>query len=107
MRKMLFGDLNTYLENPRYQREEQVATVLVGHGLTDKARHFLLRQKYRADWNWTWRMWRDGRSILIWGDNILGTTRQYFSMIGIREPITPTDHRMVLGVICGDGVTRH
>ena len=36
MRKLLVGDLNAYLSNPRYQREEQVATVLAGYGMTDQ-----------------------------------------------------------------------
>ena len=31
------GDLNACRENPRDQREEQLATVLVGYGLTDQA----------------------------------------------------------------------
>ena len=28
-------------------------------------------------------------------------------MVGLREPRTSTDHRMVLGVLIGEGVTRH
>ena len=43
--KLLVGNLNSCLENPRYQREEQLATVLAGHGLTDQAWHFLPRRK--------------------------------------------------------------
>ena len=40
------------------------------------------------------------------GDYILGK-RDDLSMVGLREPRTPTDHRMVLGVLLGDGVTRY
>ena len=28
-------------------------------------------------------------------------------MVGIREPIMPTDHRMVLGILIGEGVREH
>ena len=49
-------------------------------------------------------MWREGRPISGRGDYILGT-RDEFSMVGLQEPITPTDHRMVLGLLCGDRVT--
>ena len=28
-------------------------------------------------------------------------------MVGIREPRTPADHRIILGVLIGEGVTRH
>ena len=35
MRKLLVGDLNTCLKNSRDQREENLATVLAGYGLTD------------------------------------------------------------------------
>ena len=58
MGKLLVGDLNTYLENLKDPQEKQITTVLAGHGLTDKAQHFLLRQKYRAERNWTCRMRR-------------------------------------------------
>ena len=54
MEKLLVGDLNACLENPRDQWEEQLATVLVVHGLTDQARHFVPIQKYRSEGNWTW-----------------------------------------------------
>ena len=54
MGKLLVRDLNTCLENPRDQWEEQLATVLVVHGLTDQARHFVPRQKYWSEGNWTW-----------------------------------------------------
>ena len=46
MGKLLVGSLNTYLENPRDQQEEQLATVLAGHGLTDQAQYFSPRRKY-------------------------------------------------------------
>ena len=36
MGKLLVGDLNVCLENPRDQREEQIETVLAGHILMDQ-----------------------------------------------------------------------
>ena len=52
-------------------------------------------------------MWREGRPISGWGDYILGTRRLYLYNVGIREPIMPTDHRMVLDELIGEGVRRH
>ena len=101
MGNLISGDLNAYLENPRDQQEEQLTTDLAVHVLTYQARHFLPRRKYRAEGNWTWRMWREGGPILGRGYYILGTTKQDFSVVGLREPITPTDHRMFLGVLLG------
>ena len=105
-RNLLVSNLKTCMENPRDQWEEQLATVLTGYGLTEQAQQFLPRRKYREDGNWEWRMWKEGRPILVWGYYILGTTRQYLSMVGLWEPRTPTDHQMFLGVIIGEGVTR-
>ena len=62
--KLLVGNLNACLENPVDQREEHLATVLLVHGLTYQARHFVTRRRYRAEGNWTWRMWIEGRLIL-------------------------------------------
>ena len=45
--KLLVVNFNDCLENLRDQSEEQVATFLARHGLTDQARHSLPRQKYR------------------------------------------------------------
>ena len=104
---MLVDNHNACLENPRDQKEEQLVTVLSRHGLTDQARHFLPRQKYRAEGDWACRMWREGRPISGRVEYILGTTQQDFSMVGLREPIMPTDHWMVLRLLIGEGVTRH
>ena len=48
-----------------------------------------------------------GETYLRTGRLHLWETRQDFSMVGLREPITLTDHQMVLGVLHGEGVTRH
>ena len=56
--ELLFGDLNACLENTRGEMEEQIATVLAGHGMTDQVRHFLPRRKYWVEGKWTWIMWR-------------------------------------------------
>ena len=52
-------------------------------------------------------MWREGVPISGRVKYILGNTQQELSMVCLREPRTPTDHWMVLGVLCGEGVTRH
>ena len=64
MWKILVGDLNACLENPRYKREEQLASVLAGHGPAYQARHFLPRRIYRTEEDWMWIMCRVGRPIL-------------------------------------------
>ena len=51
-------------------------------------------------------MWREGKTILGRGDNILGTWEE-FSMEGLREPRTPTEHWMVLELLCGDRAMMH
>ena len=48
-----------------------------------------------------------GETYLRTGRLHLWETRQDFSMVGLREPRTLTDHQMVLGVLHGEGVTRH
>ena len=58
MRKLLVGDLNAYLENPRDPQEEKTETFLSVYGLLDQAHHFLPIGKYRAEENCTWRIWR-------------------------------------------------
>ena len=41
------------------------------------------------------------------GYYILGTGLLDFYKVGIREPRMPTDHRMVLGELIGEGVRSH
>ena len=106
MGNMLAGDLNACLANPRDQQYEQLENVLAGNGLLDQAQHFSPRCKYLVGGVCTWIMWREGRPILGQVDYILGT-RDDFSMVGLWEPITPTGHQMVLGVLRGYGVTSH
>ena len=105
--KLLVGDINACLENPREQSEEHLATVIAGHGLTDQARHSVPTRRYQVEGNWMWRMWREGKPISVRGDYISGMTQQDFYNVGIREPIMPTDHRIVLGVLIGEGARRH
>ena len=89
---LIVGDLNAYLENTRYQREEHLATVIAGHCLKYQARHFVPIRRYRAEGNYTWRMWREGKPILGRGYYILGMAQRHFYTVGIREPRIPTDH---------------
>ena len=65
VRKLLVGNLNNCLAHPRDQREEHLAIVIVGHGLTDQARHFIPRQIYQAKGNWKWRIRREGKPISV------------------------------------------
>ena len=53
------------------------------------------------------RIWREGKPILVRGEYILGTRQEDFYNVGIREPIMPTDHRMVLGELIREGSRRH
>ena len=106
MKNLLVGDLKACLENPRDQREEQLATILAVYGLTDPAQHFLPRRKYRAEGNWTWRMWREGRPISGQGDYIIGKLYD-LSMVSLWEPRKNTDHRVILEVLCGDMDMKH
>ena len=64
VRKLLVGNLNNCLAHPRDQREEHLAIVIVGHGLTDQARHFTPTRRYGSEGSWAWRMWIEGRPIL-------------------------------------------
>ena len=41
------------------------------------------------------------------GDYILWTTQQEFYNVGIKKPIMPTDHQMVLRKLIGEGARRH
>ena len=44
--KLLVGELNAFLEHPRYQQEEHLATVVAIHGLKNQAQHFTPRRRY-------------------------------------------------------------
>ena len=48
-----------------------------------------------------------GETYLGTGDYILGTPRQDFFMVGKRESIISTKHRMVLVILTGEGVREH
>ena len=50
-----------------------------------------------------------GENYLVMGRLHLrdDTTRHEFSIVALREPRKPTDHRMVLGLLLGEGVMRH
>ena len=75
MGKMLVGDLNACLVNPRYQRDNHLATVITGNGLTYQERHLIPRWRYRAEENWTWIIWGKGKPILGQRDYISRTSQ--------------------------------
>ena len=87
---MLVGEINTCMAQQRYQTGGEPYNRLTIHELSDQARHFMPIRRYRAEGNWTWRMWREGGSISVKGDYILGMRCQDFYKMGIREPIMPT-----------------
>ena len=101
MGNLLIDDLNTCLAHPRDQQEEHLETVIASHGLAYQAWNFSPRRRYRAERNWKWRMWREGKNISGRGDYILGTRQLDFYKVGIMEPRIPTDHRMVLYQLIG------
>ena len=55
------GDLNTPLDDPHDEREEDLATALADLGLVNMTDHFLPRRQYQGARGWTWIMQRDGR----------------------------------------------
>ena len=104
---VLVGNLNACLSQPRDQREEELVIVIVMHGLSEQAHNFTPRRRYLSEGNWTWRMWIEGKPISGRGEYILGTRRKDLYNVGIREPQVPTDHRMVLGELIGEGARVH
>ena len=55
---ILLGDLNACLEEPRDEREEDLTTPLVDHGLEDVRRNFNPHRRYRGWYRCTWDIHR-------------------------------------------------
>ena len=103
---LLIG-LNVRLQELRYVREEELATVVAACGLEDMTAHFMPRRRYIGGGRWTWRMRREDRKVKGWGEYILYTSRHKFFNVGIGEAQMNIDHRMFLAVLQGEGAQRN
>ena len=94
--KLLVGELNACLAQPRDPQEEYLATIITNHSLSDQAQHFMPRRRYQVEENWTWGVCREGKPISGIGNYILGKGKLDLYKVGIREPRIPKYHRVVL-----------
>ena len=62
---LLFGEVNSPLEQPRDQREEDLVTAIADYGLVEKTLPFIPGQRYIEKVFWPLRMWRDGSPITV------------------------------------------
>ena len=60
---LLVGDLKYLLTQPKDQLKKDLATAIASSGLVDQKINFIERRRYRGKGGWSWRMWRDGRTI--------------------------------------------
>ena len=60
---LLVGDLKYLLTQPKDQLKKDLATAIASSGLVDQKINFIARRRYRGKGGWSWRMWRDGRTI--------------------------------------------
>ena len=60
---ILMGNLKVWLGDPCYEREEDLATVLVGRGIVNITYHVMPRQQYKVAGIWTWIMQREVRQV--------------------------------------------
>jgi exonuclease III len=96
--RILLGDLNVNLNNPRNDRGLQIATLVADLGLEDLISHFHQKCNYRE--KFTWWMRRGNSIIKAKCDYILGSERGLFTKIAIRNPRHySSDHYMVMGTI--------
>jgi hypothetical protein len=96
--RILLGDLNVNINNPRNDCGLQVATIVADFGLEDLISHFHQKCNYRE--KFTWWMRRGNSIIKVKCDYILGSERGLFTKIAIRNPRHySSDHYMVMGNI--------
>jgi hypothetical protein len=96
--RILLGDLNVNLNNPRNDRGLQIATIVADLGLEDLISHFHQKCNYRG--KFTWWMRRGNSIIKAKCDYILGSDRGLFTKIAIRNPRhSSSNHYMVMGTI--------
>ena len=63
MDAILLVDRNVKMREPQDDREDELATILAGSGLTDVTAHFMPRRRYRGTENWTCQMRWEGRTV--------------------------------------------
>jgi hypothetical protein len=96
--RIMLGDLNVNLNNPRNDWGLQIATIVADLGLEDLISHFHQKCNYRE--KFTWWMRRGSSIIKAKCDYILGSERGIFTKIAIRNPRHySSDHYMVMGTI--------
>ena len=83
---MIVGYLNDRLTQPHEICADNLETITTNHSLKYQTCHFIPRICYRKAKGWTWRMWRDRRSIKGRGKYILISNRWEFYNLSIREP---------------------
>ena len=98
---LIMGDLNADLWSPRDERDEAIADLVDGAGLTDASRGYVQRRcRRRFGRRWTWSQRRKGRWIASQPDYILcreGDVR-IFRDVAFRSPrFHHSDHRAVVG----------
>jgi hypothetical protein len=96
--RILLGDLNVNLNNPRNDRGLQIATIVAYLGLEDLISHFHQKCNYRE--KFTWWMRRGNSIIKAKCDYVLGLERGLFTKIAIRNKRQySSEHYMVMGNI--------
>jgi exonuclease III len=96
--RILLGDLNVNLNNPRNDHGLQIATMVADLGLEDLISHLNQKCNYRE--KFTWWMRRGNSIIKAKCDYILGSDRGLFTKIAIHNPRHySSDHYMVMGTI--------
>ena len=89
---MILGDLNVNLLYPRDDRDSEIVDALQTFDLKNLAKSFKPRK--RKNFNWTWRVWREGKWLQSICDYILhgmGTKWISFNMIDV---MFNSDHRL-------------
>ena len=77
---------------------------MVDCGLEYIIAHFIPTRSYRGETRRTWKIRREDQQVTGRGDYILGTIRNTFFNVGVREARMHTDHERVLEVLQGEGV---
>ena len=52
----IMGDLNAWIERPRDRHEEELAIIIVAHGMEDQVQQFLPWSHHQGTNDCTWRM---------------------------------------------------
>ena len=105
---LVVGDFKVKLEDPQGDwKEEEIAEVLNMEGLEDMLDHF---HPWRLPWcryGREWRMVQEGEEVRSQTDYTLGTDRDLFRNVAVRDPQHNLDHYLVLGFILGSFLREH